>query len=163
MAYEWKTGYYKTPADIAGSVCKELENTVGLTAKTLVDASRPETAPLHKEFEWRDDVAAEKFREQQARNLIGNLVVVTEKTPPVRAYISITNEKQRYESIDVILQDEDKTRQMLINALHELDCFRNKYSNLQELSGVFVEIEKLHKRNVTFAEFEKMVEEAANA
>lgn len=161
MTYEWKTGYYKTSADVAGSVCKELENTVGLTAKNLVDASRPEDAPLHKEFEWRDDIAAEKFREQQARVLISNLVVITEETAPVRAYISINSAGQSYESIEVVLKDEDKRMQMFARALGELDCFKRKYANLKEFSGVFAEIEKLHK--VSFKEFEKQVEEAANA
>ncbi len=145
MTYEWKTGYYKASADVAGSVCKELENTVGLTAKNLVDASRPEDAPLHKEFEWRDDIAAEKFREQQARVLISNLVVITEEAAPVRAYISINSAGQSYESIEVVLKDEDKRMQMFARALNELDCFRKKYASLKEFSGIFAEIDKLHK------------------
>lgn len=52
MVYEWKiTGICKVDANIAGAVCEELKNTVGLTRENLVNASRPEDAPLHDEFE----------------------------------------------------------------------------------------------------------------
>ena len=37
--YAWKKGYpYKVPAQVAGEMCKQLEENGGLTAKKLVDA-----------------------------------------------------------------------------------------------------------------------------
>ena len=51
--YTWLAGSrHKVDAEVAGRVCEELERNGGLTAERLVEASRPEDAPLHKEFEW---------------------------------------------------------------------------------------------------------------
>lgn len=46
------------------------ENAGKLTPYALVSASEPKDAPLHHEFEWRNSVAALRYREWQARNLI---------------------------------------------------------------------------------------------
>jgi hypothetical protein len=50
----------------------------------VVNESRPDEAPLHPVFEWRDEVAAEKYREHQATKLVKVVRVVTpprEQTP----------------------------------------------------------------------------------
>ena len=89
MIYQWKSASrIKTNAQTAGEICENLERTVGLTAKNLLEVSRPEDAPLHNEFEWNDSVAAEKYRENQARYIIRMLCVAPEKEdkPPVRAF-----------------------------------------------------------------------------
>ena len=55
MVYKWKdAARIKSDAQTAGEICEKLEKNGGLTAKRLVDESRPEDAPLHKEFEWND-------------------------------------------------------------------------------------------------------------
>lgn len=41
-----------------------------LTAKAIVNASRPDSALLHVKFEWDNDVAGERYRLQQARQLV---------------------------------------------------------------------------------------------
>lgn len=67
MVYEWKeAAQIKADAQKAGEMLENLEKTVGLTPKNLVEASRDESAPLHNEFEWNDTKAAEKYRETQA-------------------------------------------------------------------------------------------------
>lgn len=143
MVYEWKTLGYKTKPSVAAEVFKELEETVGLTPKNLVNASRDENAPLHNEFEWNDEIAGEKWREQQGRLMICNLSVRVEEAPPVRAYISLTTNERKYESIGVILSDRDKTRLMMDNALKELNAFKCKYRNIKEFAQLFAEIDKL--------------------
>jgi hypothetical protein len=63
MVYKWKdAARLKTDAQTAGEICEKLEKNGGLTAKRLADESRPEDAPLHKEFEWNDATAAEAYR-----------------------------------------------------------------------------------------------------
>lgn len=145
MIYEWKTINYKTSAEVAGKVCSHLENTVGLTAKNLVEASRPEDAPLHNEFEWRDDIAAEKYREQQARVLICNLVVKNEGCEPVRAYVSLTRSQETYESINVVLRDADKTEMLFNVAMRELASFKKKYADIKKFAKLFKEISRLEE------------------
>lgn len=145
MVYEWTVkGIYKTDANIAGKVCEELSNTVGLTKKNLVDASRSEDAPLHNEFEWRDDIAAERYREVQASKIIRSLVVRQEaiSAEPVRAYFKIAN---TFEPIESIIISPAKTTSLLEMALRELNSFRMKYSTLSELAVVFHAIDELQK------------------
>lgn len=59
----------------------------------LLEESRPAGAVLHGLFEWDDTVAAEKFRAEQARDIIGNIAVVrilgNQPQEPVRAFVNI--------------------------------------------------------------------------
>ena len=142
MVYEWKTYAYKTDANVAGKVCEELSSTVGLTPKNLVDASRAEDAPLHKEFEWDDAVAAEGYRKQQAALIISNLAIVIEerKEEPVRAFFSLSGGFRKagvFESTVEILSDKDKRKTLLDKACGEMKAFKAKYKMLKELEKVF--------------------------
>ena len=149
MIYEWKTGTrHAVKPEIAGAVFEELENKDGLTAHTLVDASRPKNAPLHKEFEWDDAIAAEKHREHQARMMISHLMVriaEVEEAPPVRAYVSFKDETLTYENIATVLVDEEKTNALFDIAMKELEAFKRKYSNLEKFAGLFAEIDRLEE------------------
>lgn len=142
MVYEWKTAsYIKADANVAGKQCEELEKTVGLTPKNLLNANRDENAPLHNEFEWRDDIAAERYRENQARHIIACLCIRAETTSggqsePVRAFLK-TEPEPEYQSLNVILQSADSHSAMLATALKELKAFQNKYKMLSELKPLF--------------------------
>ena len=67
MIYKWKVaGLMPVDAQTAGEELNRIYTKNGaLNPADIVDESRPEDAPLHDCFEWRDDVAAEKYREQQ--------------------------------------------------------------------------------------------------
>lgn len=143
MVYQWKkASYIKADANVAGQMCEQLEQTVGLTAKSLLDANRPKEAPLHGEFEWDDSKAAEQYREQQARHIINCLCVKPEKSDqePVRAFFTIS--QPSYESISVILQSAEKHSSLLDLALKELNAFKAKYNTLTQLEPVFEAIDK---------------------
>lgn len=142
--YEFKKGsHIKADANIAGAMCEQLENSIGLTPKNLLDANRDEKAPLHDCFDWNDGEAAEKWREQQARHIINCLCLKTETTEqtPVRAFFNI--EKVSYESTNVILRQEDKRTALLEQALREARVFEAKYQTLTELQPVFDAIDKV--------------------
>lgn len=142
--YQFKKGaHIRVNADVAGQVCEQLEQTVGLTAKNLVDASRNKDAPLHSAFEWRDDIAAEAYREQQARHIINCLCLRREngEEQPVRMFFKTTDVV--YESLPVILKNEDKHATLLRNALRELSWFKQKYQQLTELQPLFEVIEQM--------------------
>lgn len=148
MVYEWKTAsYIKTDANIAGKQCEELEKTVGLTPKNLLDANRAENAPLHSEFEWNDTIAAEKYRERQAQHIIACLCVRAEttngeKSEPIRAFLKTAPESE-YQSLEVILQSSDSHSAMLAMALKELKAFQRKYKTLAELKPLFDVVEDI--------------------
>ena len=145
MVYKWKTGYHKVDAETAGKELNRIKKKRGLTAKAVVDESRDPKARLHKEFEWNDNIAAERFREQQARILIGDLIIEAD-TPTgstqTRGFVKLSQDSE-YESIQEVLADVEATNQLLDRAKTELRWFRDKYSTLKELAGVFAEIDKL--------------------
>lgn len=139
MIYQWKAGaVVKASAEDAGAQCEALSRAGKLTPAALVDLNRPEDAPLHNAFEWRDDVAAEKYRESQARYLITNLACVVDEMPkqPVRAFVKATAERRHYTPYRIAMQSPDMRAYLLGQARAELSAFTNKYRNLQELARV---------------------------
>lgn len=148
MIYQWKQGArIRANAQAAGEMCQELERNGQLSAKNLLDANRPEDAPLHSEFEWDDGIAAESWREQQARNIINSLIVKTDSTEPVRAFFKIENIGNAYHSINTILSEEDKTQKLLATALRELTAVEAKYRTIEKLSAVWESI-RAAKENI---------------
>lgn len=149
MVYQWNpASRIKADANKAGQVFEELQRTVGLTAKTLLDASRPEEAPLHNEFEWDDAKAAEAYRETQSAYIIRSLCVAPEgeRKDPVRA-VFIVNNESGYEGLNIIMENADKRTALLDVALRELQAFRKKYSTLKELEKVFTAIDHVANEN----------------
>lgn len=137
MVYQWKgAACIKADAQQAGQVCEQLEQTGGLTAKRLLDASRPADAPLHNEFEWNDSEAAEKYREQQARHIINSLTIVVEEQPITRAFVNIRAAGPSYESIGIVVQQQDKYAALLAQCKKELQAFFKKYNSVKELAPV---------------------------
>lgn len=146
MVYKFKSGsHIKADPQIAGELLERLEAENNLTAKALVDANRDEDAPLHNEFEWNDSVAAEAYRETQARHIINCIEIVKEETEPVRAFFNITRGEPVYRHIDAILREKDTREALLKTALAELIAFKRKYKNLVELAKVIAAIDEAEK------------------
>ena len=144
MIYTWRPGsHHKVPASVAGAECSRLESEGRLTAEALVDENREEGTPLHDEFEWRDDLAAEEWRKQQARLIINSLVVVSEQHEPVRSFINLVATSPKYTSVHTAVSQTDTRELLLQNALRELIAFQKKYKNLTEFVDLFAEIERL--------------------
>lgn len=141
MVYEYKTPrLYKVSAKDAA---EEIERIKGgaesVTPAQIVEASRDEGAVLHSVFEWDDSKAGRLYREQQAGQLIRNIVVRYEdKKQPVRAFVHV---ESSYEPIKQVLASKVKTERMLDAAIRELRSFRDKYAALKELSDVFKAID----------------------
>ena len=135
-------GLFKNSADVAGPVCRALrESKEGLTPHSLVEASRSENAPLHNEFEWDDSVAAEKYRETQAANIIRHLVIVETDTEEVRekgvrAFVSTGENKNAYVPIKEALQNATWRENLLKAAVADMRTFVYKYKRLSELADV---------------------------
>lgn len=147
MVYQWKdAARIKADAQTAGEICEGLEKNGGLTAKRLVDESRPEDAPLHNEFEWDDAVSAEEYRKNQALYIIRSLEVKIGETKKevVRAFFPMAEHKV-FESLPVILSDAKKTDALLDMAFRELKAFQQKYSTLSKLAPVFDAIATVHE------------------
>ena len=150
MVYKFKSGaYIKADAQAAGEMCERLASENRLTAEELVEENRPEDAPLHKAFEWDDNVAAEEWRKHQARHIIASIICVKEEDkPPIRAFFNIVRTEPEYKSIDVIMKTVDETKKLLAVALGELRAFKIKYATLsKKLAPVFDALDQLELEN----------------
>ena len=142
--YQFKIpGLFPVSAQTAGNELRRIYADKGkLDPSDIVDASRPETAPLHPCFEWDDAVAAEKYREVQAGNLVRSITVVAESPSAgpveVRAFVSVC---ETYRPFVEVVDSEAQMAELLQRALEELRTFERKYACLSELSSVFREIE----------------------
>ena len=154
MIYRFKSGAHVkgVSAQVVGEVCADLESNGNLTPRALVDVSRPEDAPLHGQFEWNDEVAAERYRETQAQYLIRSVVVEPKETKvPVRAFVSVPSQdegedekpKPTFKRVDHAMQDRGSREYVLAQAFKELASFRLKYIGFSELADVFTAIDKL--------------------
>lgn len=153
MVYEWRRGLETTrvPAQVAGERFESLrvKNNGQLTPRAVVQDARPAGSVLHPLFEWDDAVAAEKHREQQARTLIGAVVVKLPQqraeASPVRAFVNVRTEDegQRYTSTVQALSDDGLRRQVLERAWRELQTWQARYRELSELSDLFATIDQI--------------------
>ena len=147
MVYAWKHPI-GIDAQKVGEHFEQLEQQHGrITTSLVLESARPEDSLLHSYFEWNDGIAAEKYRKNQANQIITCLVTViegTEKPEPVRAVVSIIKDKKReFRTINTVLHNEEYMEQLLRTAKRELLAFQKKYSVLSELADVFAVIDTL--------------------
>ena len=136
MTYQWKIPTAPVDAQVAGEELERLYQQNGkLAPKDIVDANREENAPLHKCFEWNDSIAAEKYRECQAGDIIRCLVTVVEneKSEPTRAFVHV---QQNYHPIGVVVKCVDMYAELIESAEREMNAFVQKYNSLTQLNSV---------------------------
>lgn len=123
---------------------KILQSLDEITPKNVLDLARDENSKLHSDFEWDNEIAGEKYRLIQARQMIIDLVYepFEEKKETTRMY-QVSIEKAVYKPVEMILKNEDEYQALLKRALAELESFKKKYSTLVELEEVFRAIEEL--------------------
>ena len=132
--YKWKVGTrIKADTNLAAEVLNKLAEQNRLDAENVVEVSKPEGAVLHDDFEWDDAVAAIKFRNHQARNIINALVVVEEEMPeepPMRVFFKIEENTNNYTPLKTIMQSADSTEALLRKALSELQVYKMKFDSI---------------------------------
>lgn len=151
-SYVWK---FSMDAD-AQKVGEEIEaiheqKSGVVTPQDVVTAAQSETSEMHPLFTWDDSEAAQKQRRGEASYILRNLIVVVQKTGgkksepqtiPVRAMINARTDTGRgYMPISVGMADSGIRAQILETALSELNAWRRKYENLEDLAGIFAAID----------------------
>ena len=149
MVYKYRATQYKVPAQVAGEYLNKLGESGDLTAKRLLEESRPKKALLHECFEWDDTKAAEAHRIYQARHFIANIVITEVDEKPVqitRAFVSVSEashaERAVFKPVITALSDENSREIVLANAIRELQMFKDKYGALTELTAVIDAIDE---------------------
>lgn len=135
----WKVqGLYKADAQKVADEILTLGDSV--EPSEVVEKAKDESTELHKCFEWRDNVAAEKYRLHQARKLMCNLIIVEQEKKdtqePVRLMFK-TTANEGYKPIFLIMQEPDEYKALLNRAYRELAAFKQKYKILKELQDIF--------------------------
>lgn len=170
--YSWKGGYqYKVSADTVGGVLNRIEQKEGqVTKEAFLDYSRDENSETHSLFEWNDSIAAEKYRLRQAGNIIAQLevTIVHEDTQPreitaqieteepkehqINAFVNIAPKaptvSATYYNVSRAMSDEETRKQVLRNALFELQAFERKYKNFTEFAELFEVIERVANEQI---------------
>lgn len=117
-----------------------------LTPRAVVDEARDPDHPLHSRFEWDDTIAAERWREEQAAQLI-RCTYVDLNESRVRQFVNLSSDRKiepgTYRAMADVLSDAEMSAQMLQDAMRELKAFRRKYSTLKALAPVFAVIDAL--------------------
>lgn len=151
MIYKWKEGARLPVSVDAQKAGEELErirtkHNGRLEPEWVVHNAKSPRNPLHDLFEWDDNVAAQNYRVDQARQVIRSVEVVVEEAPelkPTRAFVSVVQERSRaYTSVSHAMSDEDLRKQVLVQAFMELEAWRKRYAELIELAGVFAAIDQ---------------------
>lgn len=109
----------------------------------LVDYARNNpNSELHKCFEWNDTIAAEKYRVNQAREVIRYLRITvptengkTEKTA-IRMFVSTNNHDNNYKATEIVFQNKSEYDKLLAEAMSELQAFKRKYKGIKELGKI---------------------------
>lgn len=153
--FVWKAGtQFPVDAQVAVDTIAALQKSLGkdtVTAQELLDDSRAEDSPLHSCFEWDDSIAAEKFRVDQARRLIGSIEIewIKSDTPEhlsrTRFMVNVVpvapKVQGQFATVEVAFSNEKYRDAVLHGALRDLRAFQNKYRCYQELSDVFKAID----------------------
>ena len=145
MVVEWKVkGIFKADAETVYSEITALGDT--FTPGMIVEAAKDENSELHKCFTWDDTIAAENWRNHQARMLVAQLVVRAEtqdnETVAVRV-ISTTTTKNEYTPTTMLVKSEPDYENLLARAIRELKAFQQKYKTITELREIFEVIDEL--------------------
>lgn len=105
---------------------------------------------LHKCFTWDNDIAADKYRLFEARQIQCNLKITytkddSESKPQmIRAFFRTdTKPESGYKQTVNILRNENEYQGMLLVAKNELKSFERKYAMLTELEDIFKLIREL--------------------
>lgn len=127
-----------------------------LTAKAVVDAARPEDSILHRFFTWNDPVAGERWRLHQAGILIRR-VKLTITRPDLsgpkkvviqvhRQFESLPSDRPGYRTIETIVGKRGRRAELVAMALAELEAVRRRFSDLEELAGVWEALSKARSK-----------------
>jgi hypothetical protein len=111
-----------------------------LTARLVVDQARDPEHALHSQFEWDDETAAEKYRLDQARELIRKVRVVYKPRDDAgfsktRWWHSVATEDGRaYRTADEIAEDPFLLKLHLQNMEREWRALRERYDRFAEFA-----------------------------
>ena len=116
-----------------------------LETEDVVEAARPDDSPLHPFLEWRDGVAANLYRKQQARHLVNHLVIL-EGGEERKAFHNVSppaaGERRQYLHIDKVRMSPEDAAEVIADAEAELEGWLERYNRYaRQLGPLFGAVE----------------------
>lgn len=119
-----------------------------LTPYDVVKQASSKSSPLHNSFEWDDTKAGKKYRLMQARLMLTTVKIefMGEKQKSYyNATVSIDDTPTRaYFPVQQVMSDKALHREVLRQAVAELEHAERKYEHLKQFQGV-INTKKLKK------------------
>ena len=110
-----------------------------LTPKAVVEGAKAADSILHRHFDWDDAVAADKWRVEQARDLIRCIRIedIGSGAEPERAFLSIADkEGVSYRTVQEIRSSPDLQSRLLAAAERDLEAFTSRYRALKDICAI---------------------------
>jgi hypothetical protein len=123
---------------IVGDTLADIEDRHGvINPHTVVDESRPEDAPLHPIFEWRDEVAADKWRVEQARRVVRSVEIIAKESSGLTqiAYVNIQSQGG-YVSAATVRSQPDLYEEARQAYRSRLDAAQMQLAKMEDLAPV---------------------------
>lgn len=119
-----------------------------LNPELVVDAARDPEHPLHSRFEWDDTAAAEKYRLQQASELLRVVKLPKDPSRPddLRAFVAVKGQNSHradYVPTDEALADEFTRTLVLRDMEREWRLLKRRYEHMREFAALI--LSDLHK------------------
>jgi hypothetical protein len=141
----WQGYRFKGDASKVANEIRSIGDDV--TPQQIVEYAKDENTELHKCFTWDNNVAAEKWRLQEARQIVVCLRITKEENEvktntPIRVFYK-TDDDGGYKPTQVIVKNADEYEKLLNRVTNELKTFRNKHKNLIEFEEVWSAIDNI--------------------
>lgn len=116
-----------------------------ITPEELLEDAQDLGSPMHNFFEWDDDIAAQKYRLQQARYILRCIdveIIYNGDNKSTRAYVNVSDPQDQerglvYVSVDRALSEPEMRKQLIQQAMIEAMSWKEKYKTLKELGLIF--------------------------
>jgi len=152
--YRWDVGStFKVSAQVAGEYLDALREQNGgmLTPEIVVEAAKSEYSPIHKEFEWDFQKAAEKHWRERARNMISHIDIVRvqdddpDAAVPAFVHVRLIDSGPAYVTMAQVVQVADWREFAIKDCLRMLKGLQKRYEQLTELDSIWAAIDEAEK------------------
>jgi hypothetical protein len=125
-----------TPEVVGQELQRIHEEDGTLRPQAVVNAARPEDAPLHPAFEWNDLVAGEQYRNIQARSLIKTVQIqnTEDSQPRDPVYVNVSRQDSSYEPIGKVVNTPDLFEAAFSQACGRLNAAQQAMQELQRVA-----------------------------
>jgi len=108
-----------------------------LDAETVVAEARPKNSPLHRYFDWDNKVAGERWRLEQARQLIRRAVIVIgEPETKCRAFVHVRSANS-YEPVEDVWSSPSWAAEVEATFRRDADAFAARWKNHRAIGATY--------------------------